>query len=150
MGYESSIIPRYKQRVKEVDTALMKVFLYGASTRLTGEALKPVLGEGVSAQTISNIARSLDVELERYHKRKIEDRYLWLFLDGIVLKKREIWVKLRTTNVIERVFREVRRRTSPMSCFNHDQSIERIVYAVLNHLNEQWGKKPLKEFTHKS
>jgi|GEM_PF-3228776 len=27
------------------------------------------------------------------------------------------------------------------------QSIERIVYAVLNHLNEQWGKKPLKEFT---
>ena len=88
MGYESSIIPRYKQRVKEVDTALMKVFLYGASTRLTGEALKPLLGEGVSAQSISNIARSLDVELERYHKRKIKDRYLWLFLDGIVLKKK--------------------------------------------------------------
>ena len=128
----------------------MKVFLYGASTRLTGEALKPLLGEGVSAQSISNIARSLDVELERYHKRKIEDRYLWLFLDGIVLKKREIWVKLRTTNVIEGAFREVRRRTRPMSCFNHDQSIERIVYAVLNHLNEQCGKKPLKEFTHKS
>jgi transposase-like protein len=52
--------------------------------------------------------------------------------------------------VIERAFREVRRRTRPMSCFNHDQSIERIVYAVLNHLNEQWGKKPLKEFTQKS
>jgi len=34
-----------------------------------------------------------------------------------------------------------------MSCFNNVQSIERIVYAVLNHLNEQWGKKPLKEFT---
>ncbi len=51
-----------------------------------------------------------------------------------------MWIKLRTTNVIERAFREVRRRTMPMSCFNHDQSIERIVYAVLNHLNEQWGK----------
>jgi len=58
-----------------------------------------------------------------------------------------IWVKLRTTNVIERAFREVRRRTRPMSCFNHDQSIERIVYAVLNRLNEQWEKQPLKEFT---
>jgi len=34
-----------------------------------------------------------------------------------------------------------------MSCFNNVQSIERIVYAVLSHLNEQWGKKPLKEFT---
>lgn len=301
-GYESEIIPRYQQRVDEVDAALMRVFLYGASTRLTGEALRPLLGDGVSAQTVSNIARSLDAEVKRYHGRKIEDRYLYLFLDGIVLKTRtgfgskkksvlvaygikldgrrelidfmvtshesekrwwgflnslynrgltgealglvvtdgnpglenavdfiypgakrqrcwahklrnvanylkkkdldecikearaiysaenrkqaveaynrwarkwrpiapkavrciekdleellnvyycpkEIRIKLRTTNVIERAFREVRRRTRPMSCFNNTQSIERIVYAVLSRLNEQWGKKPLKEFT---
>ena len=62
---------------------------------------------------------------------------------------KEMWIKLRTTNVIERAFREVRRRTRPMSCFNNDQSIERVIYAVLNHLNEQWGKKPLNEFTQK-
>jgi len=62
---------------------------------------------------------------------------------------KEIRKKLRTTNVIERAFREVRRRIRPMSCFNNEQSIERILYAVLNHLNEQWGKKPLKEFTQK-
>ena len=85
-GYDSNIIPRYRQRIDEVDAALMKIFLYGASTRLAGEALKPLLGEGVSAQTISNIAMSLDEEVEKYHKRKIEDRYLYLFLDGIVLK----------------------------------------------------------------
>jgi len=48
IGYESGVIPRYKQRSKEVDAALMKVFLYGASTRLTGEALRPLLGEGKS------------------------------------------------------------------------------------------------------
>ena len=305
MRYESGIIPRYKQRVKEVDAALMKVFLYGASTRLTGEALRPLLGDGVSAQTVSNIAKSLDTDLKRYHRRKLQDKYLYLFLDGIILKTKtgfgskkkavlvaygirvdgrrelidftittaesekkwwrflndlsrrgitgealglvvtdgnpglenavdlvwpfvkrqrcwahklrnvanylkkkhldrcikeagaiytaknkkeaeqhygnkwhnkwnpispkavrcvekdieellnfyscpkEIWVKVRTTNVIERAFREVRRRTRPMSCFNNIQSIERIVYAVLSHLNEQWGKKPLKEFTHK-
>lgn len=305
MRYESAIIPRYKQRASAVDAALMKIFLYGASTRLTGEALRPLLGEGVSAQTVSNIAGSLDADVRRYHSRRIEDRYLYLFLDGIVLKKRsgfgakkrvvlvaygirvdgkrelidfmvtnaesekrwwrflnnlyrrgligetlglvvtdgnpglenavdlvwsfvkrqrcwahklrnvanylkrkyldrcikearaiyngknkkeaeqaysrwekkwrpiapeavrciekdleellnfyncpkEIWIKVRTTNVIERAFREVRRRTRPMSCFNHDQSIERIVFAVLSHLNEQWGKKPLKEFTQKT
>jgi transposase-like protein len=304
-GYDSNIIPRYRQRIDEVDAALMKIFLYGASTRLAGEALKPLLGEGVSAQTISNIARSLDEEVEKYHKRKIEDRYLYLFLDGIVLKTKtgfgskkktvlvaygitvkgkrelidfmvtshesarrregflnnlynrgltgemlgliitdgnaglenavdyvypkvkrqrcwahklrnvsnylrkkdqdkcikearaiynaknrqeavgaynkwtkkwisvcpkavkcmekdmeellnfyscpkEIRIKVRTTNVIERAFREVRRRTRPMSCFNNTQSIERIVYAVLNHLNDKWRIKPLKEFTQKS
>jgi putative transposase len=302
MGYESAIVPRYKQRAAEVDAALLKIFLYGASTRLTGEALRPLLNDGVSAQTVSNIAKSLDTDLARYHRRSIEDRYLYLFLDGIILKtktgcgskkkavlvaygirvdgKRElidfrvtthesekkwwgflsdlsrrglkgealglvvtdgnaglenavdlvwafvkrqrcwahklrnvatylkkkhvdqcikearaiydaenkkdaekaygkwekrwrqiapkavrcvekdleellnfyscpqkIWIKVRTTNVIERAFREVRKRTRPMSCFNNVQSIERIVYAVLTHLNEQWGKQPLKEFT---
>lgn len=303
--YKSQIIPRYKQRVKEVDEVLKRIFLYGASTRLTGEALRPILGEAVSAQTISNIAKSLDEEVKRYHNREIEDKYLYLFLDGIVLKTKtgfgskekvilvaygikidgrrelidfmvtkhesekrwegflsrlyirgltgevlgliitdgnaglenavdniypqvkrqrcwahklrnvannlkrkhmdkciteargiynaenrkeavkiykiwaekwkdispkavrciekdleellnvyycpkEIWIKLRTTNVIERAFREVRRRTRPMSCFNNTQSIERIVYAVLSHLNDKWRIKPLYEFTQKS
>jgi putative transposase len=84
--YESGIIPRYKQRVKEVDAALLKIFLCGASTRLTGEALRPILGEGVSAQTVSNIAKSLDENLSIYHRRKLKDEYLYLFLDGIILK----------------------------------------------------------------
>jgi len=79
MSYESGIIPRYKQRVAAVDAALMKIFVYGASTRLTGEALRPILGEGVSAQTVSHIAGSLDAELKRYHSRKLKDEYLHLF-----------------------------------------------------------------------
>ena len=300
--YESTVIKRYQQRAREVDAALLRIFLYGASTRLTGQALKPLLGTSVSAQTVSNIAKSLDAAVGTYHRRKLADHYLYLFLDGIVLKTRtgygskkktvlvaygiridgkrelidflvtkhesekhwegflntlyhrgligdslglvatdgnaglenavdtvyphvkrqrcwahklrnvsdklrkrdrercigdarfiytadnrkkavraydewarawrpvapnavkclerdleellnfyacprEMWKKLRTTNVIERAFREVRRRTRPMTCFNNSQSIERIVYAVLNRLNSQWELKPLKEFT---
>jgi transposase-like protein len=305
LGYESAVIRRYQQRTKDVDAVLLRIFLYGASTRLTGQALRPLVGEAVSAQTVSNIAKSLDGAVRGYHRRKLEDKYLYLFLDGIILKTRsgygakkkavlvaygirldgkrelidflvtkhesekhwegflndlsrrgltgetlglvatdgnrglenavdtvypqvkrqrcwahklrnvsdklrkrdqeqcikearamyaannrseaiqafrswsrkwrlvspdavkclerdleellnfyhtpkEMWKKLRTTNVIERAFREVRRRTRPMTCFNNSQSIERIVYAVLDHLNSQWGLKPLREFTHKS
>lgn len=62
---------------------------------------------------------------------------------------KEIRIKVRTTNVIGRAFREVRRRTRPMSCFNNTQSIERIVFAILSRLNEQWTIKTLKEFTQK-
>jgi len=303
-GYRSKIIPRYKQRVEEVDEVLRRIFLYGASTRLTSQALKPLIGEELSAQTISNIAKSLDEEVKRFHRRPLEDRYLYLFLDAVVIKERsgygvkkravlvaygirvdgkrelidfrveksesenkwagflqdlymrglkgevlsliitdgapglegavelvyplvkrqrcwvhkmrnvvkyikrgdreecmngarkiykassrweaikefkkwaerwggiypkavrcigkdleellnfyytprELWVKLRTTNVIERSFREVRRRTRTISCFNNTPSIERIVYAVISRLNDQWSIKPLKEFTQK-
>jgi putative transposase len=60
------------------------------------------------------------------------------------------WKKIRTTNVIERQFREVRRRTNPMTCFAHCESADRILYAIFQHANQRWAKSPLKEFTQKS
>jgi len=56
--------------------------------------------------------------------------------------------KVRTTNAIERAFREVRRRTRPMSCFQNSDSVDRIIYGVICHLNASWEVKPLEEFTH--
>lgn len=58
-----------------------------------------------------------------------------------------IRTRIRTTNVIERAFREVRRRTRPMSCFNNQDSVNRIIYAILTRLNNKWKDKPLVEFT---
>ena len=55
---------------------------------------------------------------------------------------------VRTTNAIERCFREVRRRTRPMTCFNNNPSCERIIYAVFSHLNGNWKGKQLPPFTH--
>jgi putative transposase len=56
-------------------------------------------------------------------------------------------IKIRTTNIIERSFREVRRRTRTMSCFTNSQSVDRIIYGVMNHLNNNWQDKPLPNFT---
>ncbi len=61
---------------------------------------------------------------------------------------REHWRKIRTTNAIERAFREIRRRTRPMSCFQNSDSVDRIIYGVITHLNKNWKGKPLLEFTH--
>jgi Transposase, Mutator family len=58
------------------------------------------------------------------------------------------WKKVRTTNVNEGSFREVRRRTRPMSSFSNPASYDRIVFGVISPLNRSWEKKPFKEFTH--
>jgi putative transposase len=58
------------------------------------------------------------------------------------------WARLRTTNAIERAFREVRRRTRPIGVFTNSQSLDRIIYAVIHHLNESWREVPLQEFAH--
>jgi putative transposase len=56
--------------------------------------------------------------------------------------------KLRTTNVIERCFVEVRRRTRPMVCFVNLDSMERIVYAIFHRFNQEWQNRTLRSFTH--
>ena len=56
-------------------------------------------------------------------------------------------VKFRTTNVIKRCFREVRRWTRPIGCFTNTASCDRIIYAVFHRLNTIWQEKSSKEFT---
>jgi transposase-like protein len=47
--------------------------------------------------------------------------------------------RVRTTNAIERRFREVRRRTRPMGVFSDRTSMDRILFAVFAHENRSQG-----------
>jgi putative transposase len=301
-GSPSQLLPRYQRRQQAVNQLILQAFLRGVSTRQVGRVLAPVLGESYSAQTISRITRQLDAAVAQFHRRALRDDYVYLFLDGVVLKmrdltakvrrrmvlvaygvlpngKREIldyhfaygeseaawleflqglfnrglegknlqliisdggkglraalplvfpqvprqlcwahkmrniankvgrhdascvaeaaaiylagsksealrafrqwqqhwqqrrptavacveanleellnffdlpeghWKKTRTTNVIERAFREVRRRTRPMSSFTNLASCDRIIYGIITHLNSSWEAKPFPKFT---
>ena len=57
------------------------------------------------------------------------------------------WKRLRTTNVIERLFVEVRRRIRTMCAFTTPGSCERILFSVFDRMNNHWKKHPLKAFT---
>lgn len=57
------------------------------------------------------------------------------------------WKKIYTTNVIERQFKEVRRRTNVFSCFSNIASCDRIIYAIFTHINDNWKERALKDFT---
>ncbi|HSE91454.1 MAG TPA: IS256 family transposase [Candidatus Binatia bacterium] len=303
--FPTKLFERYARRCRSVDRVLLACFCLGLATRKAASVLAPLLGEEVSASTISRIARDLDKEVKLYHGRALEDCYQYLFFDGVVLKSKgaakvqkkillcafgitvdgvqemidfypaasesqacweaflrdlyqrglkgtpcdlmatdggtglhaalqivypklllqrcwahktrnvldkvkkkdqravkkalnrishganhreatqaywrfasrwrktypkavaclakdleqllsffqiknsQLWSRLRTTNLIERAFREVRRRTRPMGVMAHIQSLQRIVFAVFHHLNQNWSQQPLK-FTHKS
>ena len=60
---------------------------------------------------------------------------------------RHLWRKLRTTNVIERCFVEVRRRTRPMVCFVNVESVDRIIYSIFQRFNLEWKTRTLSLFT---
>ena len=299
---EQRVFRRYQRRHGVVDALIREMFLAGVSTRRVGQVLSVLLGEPVSAQTVSRLARSLDQEVVRFHEAPLADDVRYLLLDGVSMRvkgamgvkrrlvlcaygitvsgqrrllafrlaqsesaqaweaflsqlqarglaghrlklivtdgclglhqaletvypyvpRQRCWVhklrnvsnllsrrqqaeclagarsiyqaatrreaigaywawthrwreeapkavaclerdldellnvlacpeahrrKVRTTNAIERAFREVRRRTRPMSCFTNSASCERIIYAVVTHLNRSWEGKVLPEFT---
>lgn len=304
-GFSFLAIKKYKRRQEGVNKLLMESFLAGISTRRVGEVLEDLLEDKPSSSTISRITKNLDSEVNKFHKRKLTDDYIYLILDGVYMgvksvlrsNKRPVlvaygiksngerelidfrqasseseaqwagflndlykrglegenlklitvdggkglnkaldtvysfinnqlcWVhklrnvskripkkyrdqcmkevkkiyladnkksairifkqwrkrwyklvpgavkclendldvllnffdcpknhriKIRTTNIIERSFVEVRRRTRPMSCFTNYASCDRIIYSIFHYLNEKWKGKPIKGFKEKN
>jgi len=71
--------------------------------------------------------------------KDIEDMLTCFYFD------KDIRSKIRTTNLIERSFREIRRRVRPMSCFQNSASVNRIIFGVVSGINKSWKSKPVKE-----
>jgi transposase-like protein len=51
------------------------------------------------------------------------------------IKAPVLWLIIRTANLIERRFRELRRRTRPIGVFSDRTSMDRILYAIFAHEN---------------
>ena len=83
---ERSVFSRYQRRHSLVNKAIRDVFLAGVSTRRVGASLEALLGERVSAQTVSRVTRSLDREVARFHKAPLADDVQYLLLDGVYLR----------------------------------------------------------------
>jgi putative transposase len=86
--YVSRVLEAYRRRMRTVDQLILACFVLGMSTRKVSTALFSLLGERVSASTVSEVARGLDAEVKRYHERKLRDGYRFLFFDGVVLKQK--------------------------------------------------------------
>jgi transposase-like protein len=56
---------------------------------------------------------------------------------------REHWIRLRTNNVLERIMREIRRRTRVVGAFPDGNSAIMLVAARLRHIaGTKWGSRP--------
>jgi putative transposase len=82
------IVKAYARRAPHIDRMILACFVLGISTRKVATALLPVLGEPVSATTVSRVAKSLDTVVAAFHQRPIKRRYRFLIFDGVVLKRK--------------------------------------------------------------
>lgn len=79
--------------------------------------------------------------LVRHLERDLDD------LLAVFALPEPIRLHLRTTNLIERAFRELRRRIRPMGALADRQSADRILYGQVLRLNELLARRPLATFT---
>ena len=82
------VIRAYARRSREIDRVILAGFVLGLSTRKVGETLLALLGRKVSAGTVSQVAKTLDVAVAAFHSRPLGNRHQALMLDGVVLARK--------------------------------------------------------------
>jgi len=82
------VVRAYARRAKRIDRMILSCFVLGISTRKVAEALFPVLGERVSASTVSRVGKQLDQVVGAFHRRPLKDQYRVLVFDGVVLSRK--------------------------------------------------------------
>ena len=103
------------------------------------------------AQAMRDIFSQPGVEEAREMAKKVIKRYekkapkfaKWLeenIEEGFTIFKlpRPLWRKLRTSNGLERLNREIKRRTRVATLFPNEASCLRLITAVLQEINEEW------------
>lgn len=88
--FRSALLPRYARRTREIDAAILGVYLAGANARRIRKALEPLLGsENLSKSAVSRVVGRLKDLFAAWDTRDLASEcYAFLFLDAFYLKVR--------------------------------------------------------------
>jgi len=87
-GFLPKALRAFQRRTEEVTELIREAFLRGISTRQVGRVIATATGEAVSAQTVSQVVKSLDQAVREFKRGRLEDEWVYLFLDGVSLRVR--------------------------------------------------------------
>jgi hypothetical protein len=118
LPFETAIIERYKRRESSVEEALVEMYLVGVSVRRLEDITDALWGKRVSPSTVSELNRKIYTQIEAWRSRSIEGE------------------QLRTNNPLERILREIRRRTRVVGSFPDGESAVMLAAARLRHVAE--------------
>jgi transposase-like protein len=110
--FETAIIERYKRRESSVEEAMIQMYLAGVSVRRVEDITEALWGTRVSPATVSEMNKKIYSQIELWRNRPLKGRYVYVYLDGIYLKRswggevRNIAV-LVAVGVDEHGFREI-------------------------------------------
>jgi putative transposase len=87
--FRTEVFERYQRSEKALVMAMMEMYLQGVSTRKVKAVTEELCGHEFSSATISRIVQRLDMELNQFAQRRLEEPYPYLILDARYEKVRE-------------------------------------------------------------
>jgi putative transposase len=88
--WTSTVLPRYQRRMREVNEAVVAIYLAGGNTRRIRGALQPLLKTApLSRSAVSRVVATLKDGLEAWRTRALADLdVIYVYLDGFALRVR--------------------------------------------------------------
>jgi transposase-like protein len=87
--FSTQIFERYQRSEKALVSALAEMYIQGVSTRKVKAITEELCGHSFSASAISGIVKQLDVQLDQFATRSLDEAYPYLIVDARYEKVRE-------------------------------------------------------------
>ena len=87
--FSTEIFDRYQRSEKALVIVIAEMYVQGVSTRDVSEIAEKLLGDAISASSVSRLNKSLDQIVDSFANRKLECEYPYLILDARYEKVRE-------------------------------------------------------------
>lgn len=87
--FETKVFDNYSRVDRSLKNAIIESYLQGVSTRNVENLVRTLGVDELSAESVSRIAKELDVKVNEFLKRPIEVEIRYLFVDATYVKIRE-------------------------------------------------------------
>jgi putative transposase len=88
-----SVFKPYQRRHEEYDKYVILSIMLGLSGRKQEKFFKAYTGASISASTASNIIKGISKEVIKYQRRELEDKYKYIYIDGVWISVKELNIK---------------------------------------------------------
>ncbi len=89
--FKQHTIPSYQRSSNELETTIIQLYKKGITTREISDLIEKMYGHYYTPQTVSNITKAVQNQVERFHNRPISDKYVTVYCDA---KHQACWTHL--------------------------------------------------------
>ena len=97
--HQKTLAP-YQRNSDTLENTVIELYKHGITTREISDLIEKMYGQYYSPQTISNISRAVEVQVQEFHNRPVSSRYAVIFCDATYLNVRRDSVAKEALHVL--------------------------------------------------